>query len=296
MFQFPGFAFVTLCIQVQIPSLITGNPKPDVPRDPQSRPASKFQLSKVGCPIRKSADQRLFAPPHSISQRTTSFIASYRQGIHQMPFRHLITLISNAHLCLPAPIPREGYRDQVTLGMMDIVERPDFHQDRPGTLARLTAGPSPSTHQALRPNTLSGDASRSRRPRYIPSSRCHGSNRTGPIRNRAETCSLQTWMPDRSVTARSSGIGGARRDRTDDLKLAKLPLSQLSYGPKPCRDHCAQTVPIHQPCRRRTMVGLGRFELPTSRLSSARSNQLSYRPLTRMLNGHPLRHNKRASM
>ena len=28
-----------------------------------------------------------------------------------------------------------------------------------------------------------------------------------------------------------SGFGGARRDRTDDLKLAKLPLSQLSYGP-----------------------------------------------------------------
>ena len=28
-----------------------------------------------------------------------------------------------------------------------------------------------------------------------------------------------------------------------------------------------------------TMVGLGRFELPTSRLSSARSNQLSYKPL-----------------
>ena len=26
-------------------------------------------------------------------------------------------------------------------------------------------------------------------------------------------------------------IGGARRDRTDDLKLAKLPLSQLSYVP-----------------------------------------------------------------
>ena len=27
-------------------------------------------------------------------------------------------------------------------------------------------------------------------------------------------------------------IGGARRDRTDDLKLAKLALSQLSYGPE----------------------------------------------------------------
>ena len=26
-------------------------------------------------------------------------------------------------------------------------------------------------------------------------------------------------------------VGGASRDRTDDLKLAKLALSQLSYGP-----------------------------------------------------------------
>jgi hypothetical protein len=35
-----------------------------------------------------------------------------------------------------------------------------------------------------------------------------------------------------------------------------------------------------QPKRRqpRRLVGLGRFELPTSRLSSARSNQLSYKP------------------
>jgi hypothetical protein len=32
------------------------------------------------------------------------------------------------------------------------------------------------------------------------------------------------------------------------------------------------------------MVGLGRLELPTSRLSSARSNQLSYKPLTLILN------------
>ena len=30
----------------------------------------------------------------------------------------------------------------------------------------------------------------------------------------------------------ASWDGGARRDRTDDLKLAKLALSQLSYGPE----------------------------------------------------------------
>ena len=39
-----------------------------------------------------------------------------------------------------------------------------------------------------------------------------------------------------------------------------------------------------------SVVGLGRLELPTSRLSSARSNQLSYKPLTRgavMTCAHP---------
>jgi hypothetical protein len=30
----------------------------------------------------------------------------------------------------------------------------------------------------------------------------------------------------------------------------------------------------------RSLVGLGRFELPTSRLSGVRSNQLSYRPMS----------------
>jgi hypothetical protein len=51
----------------------------------------------VGFPIRKSADQSSFAAPHGLSQRSTSFIASQRQGIHQTPLRHLIALIINAH-------------------------------------------------------------------------------------------------------------------------------------------------------------------------------------------------------
>ena len=52
---------------------------------------------RVGCPIRKSTDQSLFAAPHGLSQRTTSFIASQRQGIHRIPFWHLIALIIDAH-------------------------------------------------------------------------------------------------------------------------------------------------------------------------------------------------------
>jgi hypothetical protein len=50
----------------------------------------------VGCPIRISADQSLFAAPHGFSQRTTSFIACACQGIHRTPLRHLIALIFNA--------------------------------------------------------------------------------------------------------------------------------------------------------------------------------------------------------
>ena len=59
----------------------------------------------VGCPIQKSTDQSLFAAPHGLSQRITSFIASCRQGIHRMPLRHLITLIINVHLFQGARAP-----------------------------------------------------------------------------------------------------------------------------------------------------------------------------------------------
>ena len=63
----------------------------------KDRTARQNKLSKVGSPIRTSADQSLFAAPHGFSQRTTSFITSQRQGIHRTPLRHLITLTVDAH-------------------------------------------------------------------------------------------------------------------------------------------------------------------------------------------------------
>ena len=78
----------------------------------------EFRLSKVGFPIRKSMDQSLFAAPHSLSQRSTSFIASHCQGIHRIPLRHLIALIINIHtlgrVCCKLSVPKhKSARDAV---------------------------------------------------------------------------------------------------------------------------------------------------------------------------------------
>ena len=60
-------------------------------------PSAVYCRPEVGFPIRKSLDQSPFAAPQGLSQRTTSFIASQHQGIHQIPLRHLIASIINAH-------------------------------------------------------------------------------------------------------------------------------------------------------------------------------------------------------
>ena len=60
MFQFPGFASPPYVFRWRYPK-------------------------GVGCPIQISTDQRLLAAPRGFSQRATSFIASWCQGIHRMP-------------------------------------------------------------------------------------------------------------------------------------------------------------------------------------------------------------------
>ncbi len=63
MFQFPGLATAQLCIHYGL----AGSPS-------------------AGFPIRKSPDQSLLAAPRSLSQLSTSFIASNDLGIHRAPF------------------------------------------------------------------------------------------------------------------------------------------------------------------------------------------------------------------
>ena len=47
---------------------------------------SDWALPQPGFPIRTSPDHCLLATPRSFSQPATSFIGSWRQGIHPVPF------------------------------------------------------------------------------------------------------------------------------------------------------------------------------------------------------------------
>ena len=85
-----------------------------------------------------------------------------------------------------------------------------------------------------------------------------------------------------SLDAIIRGPGGARRSRTDDILLAKQALYQLSYGPIPRKTEAGSntgelsTIVVAGPAK---LVGPGRLELPTLRLSGVRSNHLSYGPV-----------------
>ena len=305
---------------------------------------------KAGFPIRRFPDQSLFAAPRDLSQRTTSFIASQRQGIHRIPFRHLIALIARMRPGVsPGQNPDDSKRPVLLQthpgslrsgrGSRLVCSRPDKNDPGPGPSghhvqifprrprARLPAKPpcrsirprpnalplhnvkrsnrnparpSPSGSRVLlgRADPLRGtDFPRTVRPAFF-GSRQGSFKRSKDKRNGFASASfrLSRTRPTRQKPARPEGHGGARRDRTDDLMLAKHALSQLSYGPEETGSRQAQParsaarpngLMARQPGGRtpapeaNQMVGLGGLEPPTSRLSSARSNQLSYKPFIR---------------
>ena len=147
MFQFPEFASYTLCIQMQIPYHNAWKPKP------YQSTAWILQAFKVGSPIRKSMDQSLFAAPHGLSQRITSFFACACQGIHQMPLIHFFVLIANAHQYSSLQrSKRKGYLLQPNLLMMPSTCSTSLlfwgHAERPAcklvfktSFSRLNPGP-----------------------------------------------------------------------------------------------------------------------------------------------------------
>jgi hypothetical protein len=154
----------------------------------------------VGFPIRKSLDHSSFAAPQGLSQRTTSFIASQRQGIHRMLLRHLIALMIGVR----ASKARAGHGHVKTSGRA--LSTPAVYACRTPPEPRLS--PDPWTHSLFTmSNIRAGRSAAARNP-------------------------LPFRRPDPPLdTAPREERGGAGRDRTDDLMLAKHALSQLSYSP-----------------------------------------------------------------
>ena len=96
-----------------------------------------------------------------------------------------------------------------------------------------------------------------------------GSNRR-PHACKARALPAELWPRNQKTNAQC-------RDNQHEVQSCPSSLSRASPGTlrsTPERGGATRS-------RKRSVVGLGRLELPTSRLSSARSNQLSYKPLTR---------------
>jgi hypothetical protein len=144
---------------------------------------------------------------------------------------HLIALISNAHLRIAGSCEALCGRFRsflLLLGMVNTAYRKtSLHRDRPKQSLRLASSDRTASVRAsgaphrLRFPMPSDDADRRPAFRAYP----FFTMSRQPLLFAAE---LKLFYVGRVPRSKS---GGARRDRTDDLMLAKHALSQLSYGP-----------------------------------------------------------------
>ena len=167
---------------------------------------------RSGFPIRKSTDQSLLAAPHGLSQRVTSFIASQRQGIHQMPLETLDQTV------------RKGKCRRI-----NPTEPPKRRSHKQNCrIAHISQGSPLKKMRPCNPTVLDVF--------------------TNFVKQRAWRAEPgQAWKFG-SFLAQSQTEAASRMPAIPDDPSGKL-------------------------------VGTGRFELPTSRLSVVRSNQLSYAPV-----------------
>ena len=101
----------------------------------------------MGCPIQISTDQRLLAAPRGFSQRATSFIASWCQGIHRMP----LSCSRSSGLSFERPSTMHGNHPRAL--------SPDFATSSgrkprldPINRFRLTTDPRSAHNNSLEPN------------------------------------------------------------------------------------------------------------------------------------------------
>jgi hypothetical protein len=191
MFQFPGFALNPYGFRVQSPH----GPRSPSPRSPlDSRYGVEGGLPHSEIPGSKlvRSSPRLIAAYHVL----------HRLSAPRHPPNALKTLDRSHDRC--PPLGSDAHRVQKDHFRSQTPERPRAGAPMIGNGACRTR---PIRLQAAGAASSLG---------HVPSSRCQ----TSADRERGGESTMRTPAP-----------GGARRDRTDDLMLAKHALSQLSYGP-----------------------------------------------------------------
>ena len=175
----------------------------------------------LGFPIRKSAGQRVLAPH---SRLIAACYVLHRLCTPRHPPDALaLTLDRSAFVPCPEKSPGHGTR---SFGR-DILINPDVRSVEWVRINRCATGQS-RLHNVKRATDSGRSASRD--PILIPSNSDSSANGCRSAARQA----IASPVP-RATSLLASKAGGADRDRTDDLKLAKLALSQLSYGPEGIR-------------------------------------------------------------
>ena len=244
---------------------------------------------RVGCPIRTSLDHSLLAAPQGFSQRATSFIASWRQGIHQMPFSRSPQPASSS----PRTAPKRAAAKPSTIRPRPASHRHTHthtHTHTHMTLLTRTS-PAPPRRVAVRPQAVPR-APRAPQPRFT--SQRSPRHPAAPARSSERQAATGIPEPPAATHAAPPGdaasgdaASGDDRDRTGDPLLAKQVLSQLSYAPQrpepPTIRNDGPGATMGQGRRWArgddgpgATMGQGGLEPPTPRLSSVCSNQLSY--------------------
>ena len=161
-----------------------------------------MDIVHVGCPIRKSTDQWIFAPPRGLSQLVTSFVGSWCQGI---PLALFLAWPIKNKINLVLVVNYAGFTDcflwncnrypSIRCSTIKITSCSVLFQAQTSLLPYLSLSITLFSFQ--------GAVSSSFEARL--------------------KCSIFL-----STSIQSQLVGGDYRDRTDDLLLARQALSQLS--------------------------------------------------------------------
>ena len=159
----------------------------------------------VGCPIRRSRDQRVLAPPPGFSQRATSFIASQRQGIHQMPLVHSPRSSSE-------PQPGALHQNEVAVP----TAKPERRLPKRAYHAQKIVHPGPPApcYRSARPSRI-GRTHATIAPERLPAPRQsrHVERRSIAMPAFDQTC-LFTMYKEQPPGRRSDDVGSARPSET----------------------------------------------------------------------------------